>query len=269
MHVTVAGSRRLGIAKVETARSSLDATVFDHFPSRRSRSACSTALPSEPRSLFPFYLPLVRLPLYVRSRKRPAPPRLTLPRAALSPPRAGLECVLQCPSLIRLTDNKMKFSVTACILALSMLSTAQAACHRRSRRSYGEALIPSSAGVARALPEPKVIKPVVRRHKGGRRMDLERRADAVRESWAQRAHHDSLSGPSSAASVTGESSSSGGDISSTTTTSTSYEAATGSTNAAAASATASSSSSSSSSSGTYSGQATFFYRKLLFSSTSS
>ncbi|KAG0665391.1 hypothetical protein C6P46_006838 [Rhodotorula mucilaginosa] len=154
----------------------------------------------------------------------------------------------------------MKFSVTACILALSMLSTAQAACHRRSRRSYGEALIPSSAGVARALPEPKVIKPVVRRHKGGRRMDLERRADAVRESWAQRAHHDSLSGPSSAASVTGESSSSGGDISSTTTTSTSYEAATGSTNAAAASATASSSSSSSSSSGTYSGQATFFYQ---------
>lgn len=267
MHVTVAGSRRLGIAKVETARSSLDATVsitshhVDHAP------ACSTALPSEPRSLFPFYLPLVRLPLYVRSRKRPAPPRLTLPRAALSPPRAGLECVLQCPSLIRLTDNKMKFSITACILALSMLSTAQAACHRRSRRSYGEALIPSSAGVARALPEPKVIKPVVRRHKGGRRMDLERRADAVRESWAQRAHHGSA--PSSAAPVTGESASSGGDSSGTATTSTWYEAATASTSTAATSATASSSSSSSSSSGTYSGQATFFYRKLLFSSTSS
>ncbi|GAA5954489.1 hypothetical protein JCM8115_004607 [Rhodotorula mucilaginosa] len=152
----------------------------------------------------------------------------------------------------------MKFSITACILALSMLSTAQAACHRRSRRSYGEALIPSSAGVARALPEPKVIKPVVRRHKGGRRMDLERRADAVRESWAQRAHHGSA--PSSAAPVTGESASSGGDSSGTATTSTWYEAATASTSTAATSATASSSSSSSSSSGTYSGQATFFYQ---------
>ncbi|KWU44667.1 hypothetical protein RHOSPDRAFT_33746 [Rhodotorula sp. JG-1b] len=154
----------------------------------------------------------------------------------------------------------MKFSITAFMLALSVLSTAQAACHRRSRRSYGEALIPSSAGVARALPEPKAIKPVVRRHKGGRRMDLERRANAVRESWAQRAHHDSLSGPSSAATVTEESPSSGGASSSTATTSTWYEATTGSTSAAAASATASSSSSSSSSSGTYSGQATFFYQ---------
>lgn len=152
-----------------------------------------------------------------------------------------------------------------------MLSTAQAACHRRSRRSYGEALIPSSAGVARALPEPKVIKPVVRRHKGGRRMDLERRADAVRESWAQRAHQGSLSGPSSsAASFTEESATSAGHSSDTTTTSPSYGAATGSTSAAAASATASSSSSSSSSTGTYSGQATFFYRRLLslYSSTS-
>ncbi|GAA5867695.1 hypothetical protein JCM3774_003379 [Rhodotorula dairenensis] len=160
----------------------------------------------------------------------------------------------------------MKLSITTCLLVLSALSTAQAACHRRSRRAYGEVLIPgnNNALIARAIssvPEPRSVKPVVRRHKGGRRLDIERRALQARgEAWAQRVHHDGSVSDYSSTASSGKSSpgknESAGASSSESTSSSMTAAAVSSTTSSAPS----SSSSSASSSGTYSGQATFFYQ---------
>ncbi|GAA5990653.1 hypothetical protein JCM10908_003172 [Rhodotorula pacifica] len=159
----------------------------------------------------------------------------------------------------------MKFSLAACILALSALSTAQAACHRRSRRSYGDALIPANARPALAKratsPQVDLVKKLVRRHKGGRRLDRERRAGS-RETWAQREHISVAGAPGSV--YTG-----GDTFAASPSASTAAPASTSAAAAAASAATTTSSSSSSastpaasgsSSSTTYSGQATFFYQ---------
>lgn len=160
----------------------------------------------------------------------------------------------------------MKFSLSACVLALSFLSTAHAACHQRSRRSYGAALIPTEHQTNKERDLRRAVKQVVRRHKSGRRADLERRQPGnLRQTYEDRASGGSWwDGPASSSTGGSQAVNLADTGANSWSSSASASAATGSATAAPSTSSsapaASSSSSSSSSSGSYSGQATFFYR---------
>ncbi|BGP53533.1 hypothetical protein JCM8202_002727 [Rhodotorula sphaerocarpa] len=160
----------------------------------------------------------------------------------------------------------MKFSLSACVLALSFLSTAHAACHQRSRRSYGAALIPTEHQTNKERDLRRAVKQVVRRHKSGRRADLERRQPGnLRQTYEDRASGGSWwDGPTSSSTGGSQAVNLADTGANSWSSSASASAATGSATAAPSTSSsapaASSSSSSSSSSGSYSGQATFFYQ---------